>query len=79
MAPSMVTAARLLGHKTVNGKYKSRLQLDESEAFGMQMTHSLDSYITDRYVPLVVFLHEDPIKLTQRIPSPPRPLSSIAP
>ncbi|GAA5851374.1 hypothetical protein JCM9279_001122 [Rhodotorula babjevae] len=47
MAPSMVTAARLLGHKTVNGKYKSKLQLDESEGFGMQMTHSLDSFITD--------------------------------
>ncbi|BGP38008.1 hypothetical protein JCM10449v2_001935 [Rhodotorula kratochvilovae] len=47
MAPSMVSAARLLGHKTVNGQYKTRLAMDESEGFGMQMTHSLDSFITD--------------------------------
>ncbi|GAA6023709.1 hypothetical protein JCM10207_008758, partial [Rhodosporidiobolus poonsookiae] len=47
MAPSMVTAARLLGHKSVNGKYQSQLKLDSAPGFGMQMTHSIDSFITD--------------------------------
>lgn len=47
MAPGMTTAARLLGHKSVNGKYQSHLALDRSEGFGMQQTHSLDSFITD--------------------------------
>ncbi|WOO83046.1 Alkaline phosphatase 4 [Vanrija pseudolonga] len=47
MATSMISAARLLAHKTVNGKYKSKLKLDEAPAYGAQMTHSLDSFITD--------------------------------
>ncbi|GAA5960524.1 hypothetical protein JCM8115_003207 [Rhodotorula mucilaginosa] len=47
MAPAMVTAARLLGHKTVNGQYQTKLMLDSPDSFGMQMTHSLDSFITD--------------------------------
>ncbi|CDZ97713.1 alkaline phosphatase [Phaffia rhodozyma] len=47
MTQSMLTAARLLGHKSINGKYQSKLQVDEAPAFGMQMTHSLDSFITD--------------------------------
>lgn len=47
MAPGMTTAARLLGHKSVNGKYQSTLALDGCEGFGMQHTHSLDSFITD--------------------------------
>lgn len=47
MAPGMTTAARLLGHKSVNGKYQSTLALDKAEGFGMQHTHSLDSFITD--------------------------------
>ena len=46
MAPSMQTAARLLGHKSINGEYQSLMQLDEMEALGKQMTHSLDSFIT---------------------------------
>lgn len=47
MTSSMLTAARLLGHKSINGKYQSRLQLDDAPGFGLQMTHSLDSFITD--------------------------------
>lgn len=47
MAGSMVSAARLLAHKTINGKYQTMLKMDEAEAFGLQMTHSLDSFITD--------------------------------
>lgn len=47
MATSMISAARLLAHKTINGKYQSVLKLDDAEAYGSQMTHSLDSFITD--------------------------------
>ncbi|WRT70827.1 uncharacterized protein IL334_007826 [Kwoniella shivajii] len=47
MASSMLSAARLLGHKTINGKYQSKLKVDEAPGFGAQMTHSLDSFITD--------------------------------
>ncbi|KAI3317782.1 alkaline phosphatase H [Xylariaceae sp. AK1471] len=47
MTTNMITAARLLGHKSINGKYQSLLQLDKFPVLGHQMTHSLDSYITD--------------------------------
>ncbi|SGZ22116.1 BQ5605_C022g09432 [Microbotryum silenes-dioicae] len=47
MTTSMITAARLLGHKSINGKYLTKLQLDKAYAYGSQMTHSLDSFITD--------------------------------
>lgn len=47
MAGSMVSAARLLAHKTINGKYQSKMQFDSAPAYGSQMTHSLDSFITD--------------------------------
>lgn len=47
MTINMVTAARLLAHKSINGQYQSLLTLDEAPAFGTQMTHSLDSFITD--------------------------------
>lgn len=30
MATSMISAARLLAHKTVNGKYQSRMALDDA-------------------------------------------------
>ncbi|GAA6024640.1 hypothetical protein JCM11491_002887 [Sporobolomyces phaffii] len=46
-APSMFTAARMIGHKTINGKYQSGLTVDSAPGFGQQTTHSLDSYITD--------------------------------
>jgi alkaline phosphatase len=47
MTTNMITAARLLGHKTVNGKYQSKMALDKFPVIGHQMTHSLDTYITD--------------------------------
>ncbi|KAL6700120.1 alkaline-phosphatase-like protein [Trichoderma pleuroticola] len=47
MTTNMITAARLLGHQSINGKYQTRLQLDEFPVLGHQMTHSIDSYITD--------------------------------
>ncbi|KAI0426224.1 alkaline phosphatase [Xylaria sp. FL1042] len=47
MTTNMITAARLIGHKSINGKYQSLLQLDQFPVLGHQMTHSLDSYITD--------------------------------
>ncbi|KAM7197996.1 alkaline phosphatase [Rhypophila sp. PSN 637] len=47
MTTNMITAARLLAHKTVNGKYQSLMQLDKFPVVGHQMTHSIDSFITD--------------------------------
>ena len=47
MAMSMITAARLLSHQMINGEYTSLMQLDTPDALGHQMTHSIDSYITD--------------------------------
>ncbi|KFG77692.1 protein tyrosine phosphatase [Metarhizium anisopliae] len=47
MTTNMITAARLLGHKSINGKYQTRMQMDEFPVLGHQMTHSIDSYITD--------------------------------
>ena len=40
-------AARLIAHKTVNGKYQSTMAMDKFPVIGHQMTHSLDSFITD--------------------------------
>lgn len=45
--PLQITAARLLGHRSVNGRYMSRLMMDDFPVVGHQMTHSIDSYITD--------------------------------
>ncbi|PFH53016.1 hypothetical protein AMATHDRAFT_138775 [Amanita thiersii Skay4041] len=47
MTQSAITAARLIGHKSINGKYQSLLQMDKMDNLGHQMTHSLDSFITD--------------------------------
>lgn len=47
MTTNMITAARLLGHKSINGKYQSLLALDDFPVVGHQMTHSIDSFITD--------------------------------
>ncbi|KAL5606744.1 uncharacterized protein BROUX77_003937 [Berkeleyomyces rouxiae] len=47
MTTNMITAARLLGHKSVNGKYQSRMTMDSFPVLGHQMTHSVDSYLTD--------------------------------
>ncbi len=37
MTTNMITAARLLGHKAINGKYQSTLKLDEFPVIGHQM------------------------------------------
>ncbi|KAL0954951.1 hypothetical protein HGRIS_003884 [Hohenbuehelia grisea] len=47
MTQAMITAARLLAHKSINGKYQTLMQMDQMEALGHQMTHSIDSFITD--------------------------------
>ena len=47
MTTNMITAARLIGHKSINGRYQSRMQMDQFPVLGHQMTHSLDSFITD--------------------------------
>ncbi|THV07362.1 alkaline phosphatase [Dendrothele bispora CBS 962.96] len=47
MTQSMITAARLIAHKSINGRYQSLMQMDQMEALGHQMTHSIDSFITD--------------------------------
>ena len=47
MTTNMISAARLIAHKTVNGRYQSMLQLDKFPVLGHQMTHSIDSFITD--------------------------------
>ena len=47
MTTNMITAARLIAHKSINGKYQSKMQLDQFPVLGHQMTHSLDSFITD--------------------------------
>ena len=48
----MITAARLLGHKSINGKYQSVLKLDEFPVIGHQMVHLLDSLaIVSKLIP----------------------------
>ncbi|KIW03168.1 hypothetical protein, variant [Verruconis gallopava] len=47
MTTNMITAARLIGHKSINGKYQTKMQLDKFPVLGHQMTHSIDSFITD--------------------------------
>jgi hypothetical protein len=37
MTTNMITAARLLAHKSINGKYQSLLQLDKFPVVGHQM------------------------------------------
>jgi alkaline phosphatase len=47
MTTNMITAARLIAHKSINGYYQSKMQLDQFPVLGHQMTHSIDSFITD--------------------------------
>ena len=47
MTTNMITAARLLGHQSINGKYQTKLAMDQFPMLGHQMTHSIDSFITD--------------------------------
>jgi alkaline phosphatase len=45
MTTNMITA-RLIAHKSVNGRYLTKMAMDQFPVLGHQMTHSLDSYIT---------------------------------
>ncbi|KAF2433356.1 alkaline phosphatase [Tothia fuscella] len=47
MTTNMITAARLIAHKTINGKYQTKMAMDQFPILGHQMTHSIDSFITD--------------------------------
>ncbi|EXJ93847.1 hypothetical protein A1O1_02240 [Capronia coronata CBS 617.96] len=47
MTTNMITAGRLIAHQSINGKYQSKLAMDSFPVLGHQMTHSLDSFITD--------------------------------
>ncbi|KKK15323.1 hypothetical protein P175DRAFT_0476756 [Aspergillus ochraceoroseus IBT 24754] len=47
MTTNMITAARLIAHRSINGKYMTKMQLDKFPVLGHQMTHSMDSFITD--------------------------------
>lgn len=47
MTTNMITAARLIGHKTINGRYQSTMAMDKFMTIGHQMTHSIGSFITD--------------------------------
>lgn len=47
MTTNMITAARLMAHRSVNGKYMTKMAMDKFPVLGHQMTHSLDSFITD--------------------------------
>lgn len=47
MTTNMITAARLIAHRSVNGKYQTKMSLDKFPVLGHQMTHSMDSFITD--------------------------------
>lgn len=47
MTTNMITAARLIAHQQINGKYQTKMAMDTFPVLGHQMTHSLDSFITD--------------------------------
>ncbi|KAK4505349.1 hypothetical protein PRZ48_003312 [Zasmidium cellare] len=47
MTTNMITAARLIGHKSINGRYQSTMAMDKFPVLGHQMTHSIDTFITD--------------------------------
>lgn len=47
MTTNMITAARLMAHRSINGKYMTKMALDKFPILGHQMTHSMDSFITD--------------------------------
>ncbi|KAK2746067.1 hypothetical protein FQN57_003407 [Myotisia sp. PD_48] len=47
MTTNMITAARLMAHRSINGKYQTKMQMDKFPVLGHQMTHSMDSFITD--------------------------------
>lgn len=43
MTTNMITAARLIAHKSINGKYQSKMVMDQFPVLGHQMVHDLPS------------------------------------
>lgn len=41
MTTNMITAARLIAHKSVNGKYQSTMMMDQFPVVGHQMVRDL--------------------------------------
>lgn len=48
MTTNMITAARLLAHKSINGKYQSTLQLDKFPTLGHQMVSRIAQFVLFR-------------------------------
>ena len=70
MTTPMITAARLLSHKSVNGKYITNMAMDKAPVLGSQMTHSLDSYVFSRRSLVRSLISRFPVSS----PIPPTPL-----
>lgn len=47
MTTNMITAARLLAHKTVNGKYQTLLAMDGFPVLGHQMVRLQNAFFLD--------------------------------
>ncbi|KAI9891350.1 MAG: hypothetical protein M1814_002863 [Vezdaea aestivalis] len=47
MTTAMISAARHLAHKSTNGRFHSKMAMDQFPVLGHSMTHSIDSFITD--------------------------------
>lgn len=45
MTTNMITAARLIGHKSVNGRYQSKMMMDQFPVLGHQMVSSESIFI----------------------------------
>jgi alkaline phosphatase len=43
MTTNMITAARLIAHKSINGKYQTKMQMDQFPVLGHQMARSSSS------------------------------------
>lgn len=39
MTTNMITAARLIGHKSINGKYQTKMAMDKFPVLGHQMVN----------------------------------------
>ena len=44
MTQNMITAARLIGHKSINGKYQSLMQLDQMDNLGQYVLQFVAIY-----------------------------------
>jgi hypothetical protein len=45
MTTNMITAARLIGHKSINGKYQSTMQMDKFPVLGHQMVSAPSPHV----------------------------------